>query len=180
MVFGRHFADLVTVFTRLFTYGEKNVIELADLTLLVFYEANALTILTLSLLKRLRSICKFWEQGSSFIVVVGLVIVFDKYVHSLHVLINEFAIKAKLLLANIVSTSPKRLTQLQIFFVLFISFAFFDFVEGVATSFDGPLYKFNELDGLFGGIIARHLFGKRSSNGFFHIPFSFIDQIDVI
>ena len=111
---------------------------------------------------------------------VSLSVVFHEYVHTLHVLIDKLAFKAKLSLSNDVGASPKWLTQLIILICLTLSLVFLWLVKGVSASFGGPLYKLDQFYSLLRGVISRHLFRKCTSYTFFHVSLGFVDQIDVV
>ena len=114
----------------------------------VLNKVKGLAVQFLGLLKGLSIVTNLREKCSPFVVVISLLIVFDDYVDPLHVLIDEIALKAKLLLANVVSLGPKRFSALNFFlsrrcFRLLLSFL--GTIHGITASFNCPIDEPDEL-----------------------------------
>ena len=156
----------------------KNWVHLSDLRFLVLNKVKCLALRFLGLLKGLSIVTNLREKCSPFVVMVSLLIIFDNHVNPLHVLVDEIAIKAKLLFANIVSTGPKRFSALNLFLSRrYFRLLFFTLgtIHGITTSFNCPIYEPDELLNLIWCIVARHLLCFLASCNFFPVSFCLVN-----
>ena len=175
-----HVSHLVTVFGHLFADVDEYLVQLNNLGLLELYKAHLFSFFTLRLLVGLARFSQLRKECSFFVVMVGTLVIFDHDVGLSHVLIDEFAIEAILMFTDEVCPRPKWFTHLLLLLRHQCLILVRSIIECVTTStFDGPLDELHELLYFLRNLISLHFFGFLVGDCLFHVPFSFVDQIDI-
>ena len=170
-----HSLQFTTILADLEADCAEYIVHFTNLGLFILDKAHLLTIFTRFTLKRLRLVTDFWKKRPSFVVVVCLCVIFDVNIHSLHVIVDELSIKAKLLSACIVGAGPKWLLHFFLFLGAKLQWLAFDLIKSITSTLDGPVDKLHQLLDLNRCVVPGHLFSKLPCDSLLHVTFSFID-----
>ena len=158
LVLRGHLFELVTVVAQLLRHRYEDVVELFDLGLLILNEAHGLAARALCLLECLGVVGDFGEERATLVLMIRLLVIFNQYIHALHILINELTVEAEQLLSDRVSSCPERFTK---FFLLVRRFEALRplrcLSHGIAASLNRPLNKLDQLDRLDARVEPGHL-----------------------